>query len=166
MAYSDICRQIPFVKMSINSKQVGYPVLSMGVLPDVCHPGGPRPPHPPRPCHAPEDHGGWGQEGGGYVYCSPLNFYNTQHKRWVFRERKTFYHLFFWQVVLEGRRNISPPSKNIFPTRWRLGEEAGDEGWGCWSLGRRNGRASSTQQAAYWNYVNHKFWHLQKYTNV
>ena len=68
LAYHDIHQQIPFVKMSINSKQVGYPILSMGVLPDVRRPGGPRPSHPPRPRHAPKDHRRRGQEGGGYVH--------------------------------------------------------------------------------------------------
>ena len=38
-------------------QQVSYPVLSVGVLPDVRHPGGPRPPYPPRPRHATEDPG-------------------------------------------------------------------------------------------------------------
>ena len=57
-----------YLLISFNSNQVGYPVLSMGVLPDVRRPGGPRPSHPPGPRHAPEDHRRRGQGGRGYIY--------------------------------------------------------------------------------------------------
>ena len=44
----------------------------------MCHPGGPRPPHPPGPCHAAEDHRRRGQAGRWYVYyaiCIPETRY-------------------------------------------------------------------------------------------
>ena len=66
---------------------------------------------------------------GEGMFTVHLQIFITHNTRGGFLgNEKHFTTSFFWQVMLEGRRTISPPSKNIFPTRWRLGEEAGDEG--------------------------------------